>query len=267
MFSFVADLASNLAGQMFADERQEDAQQFQEGQNAWQQHMRRTQYQDTVHSMKEAGLNPMLAYHQGGGATPSGGNPGAAGSPHMTAPSASLQNAAQVKLIDAQADKSKAEADEIRARTPTHGVTRELMGQQIRESTQRIEKMIQEIKTSTASAANIEQQTRNLQQQIPHIQATIRQLQESTKLTIEQARHEWGKADLTHAQMQEIRQRVQQNLPELTRLLHELESKARGAELPAKEKAGMVHSDPFLGTLSALLRALNPLAGLIGVMK
>jgi len=38
----------------------------------FQERMRETQYQTAIKDMQKAGLNPMLAYHQGGAGTPSG---------------------------------------------------------------------------------------------------------------------------------------------------------------------------------------------------
>lgn len=39
---------------------------------AWQENMFKTRYQNTVEDMRAAGINPILAYQQGGGSVPSG---------------------------------------------------------------------------------------------------------------------------------------------------------------------------------------------------
>ena len=56
--------ASGLLGNMMAGDRQESANEFSAQQFA-------TRYQTTVKDMQAAGLNPMLAYSQGGGNAPS----------------------------------------------------------------------------------------------------------------------------------------------------------------------------------------------------
>ncbi|WNK13733.1 MAG: DNA pilot protein [Microvirus sp.] len=88
----------------------------------FQHSMRQTAYQEAVPDMIAAGLNPMLAYSQGGAAQP-GGAQASSGAAQAVQP-ASMQNAAgagiaaaaQAANIDAtqaQARKSNAEADEI----------------------------------------------------------------------------------------------------------------------------------------------------------
>ena len=56
--------ASGLIGNLFAGDRQEAANEFSASQFA-------NRYQTTVKDMQAAGLNPMLAYSQGGGNAPS----------------------------------------------------------------------------------------------------------------------------------------------------------------------------------------------------
>ena len=63
--AILGSIGTSLMSNMFAAERQSNAQDFSASQFA-------SRYQTTVKDMEAAGLNPMLAYGQGGGSPPSG---------------------------------------------------------------------------------------------------------------------------------------------------------------------------------------------------
>ena len=267
MFGIISDIVTGLAGQMFQDERQEDQQQFNSAEAAatrnWQTEMSNTAVRRNKADLEAAGFNPLLAIHPGGGAsTPSGAtaSSGIAAGYNMHSVQANLVSASQVAVNEAQAKKIEAETDEIRERTqnyepqrreieariPTHPQQVELMKQQIMESAVRIEKLWEETKVATASAGHLNQQVINLQAALPHIRAQIDNLK---ALTAQSA-----------ATTQEIKQRIKANLPELERILGNLERAKREMQQPG-QAADAAAADSFMGQFGAYLRQINPLRG------
>lgn len=95
-----------------------NARQAQENRD-FQERMRATQYQTAVEDMKKAGLNPALAYQQGGAGTPTG----ATATYHNTAAEAQTSAAAAVRNFqdmrrtNAEIERTTAETDSIRTGT------------------------------------------------------------------------------------------------------------------------------------------------------
>lgn len=245
---------------------QDRAQSFAGGQSAaqmqFQREMRATQYQTAVTDMKKAGLNPMLAYHQGGAGTPPGAAASGTGA-HMPAiditSGARLYNQlTQNKVLEATADKTEAEAAEIRARTPTHAVSIEKMRQDINESIERIQDIQQRVRTGQATAAQLHQHTVNLREQVPQIRAMVQNLKAATveRLTA---------SGLNEAHAKEIHQRILANLPEIERAQRALEKTITQMGLPGHVNT-QAAQDSFIGQMGAYLKALLPLQGVMGAI-
>lgn len=73
----LSSVNKNLAAQQASAERamRHAAEEAQKNRD-WQEMMANTQYQRAMADMKKAGLNPILAYQQGGNAVPSGSSAG-----------------------------------------------------------------------------------------------------------------------------------------------------------------------------------------------
>lgn len=110
--AFGLDDVLGFAGSVFQTER---SGEFAEENRRWQQEMSSTAYQRAVKDLKAAGLNPMLAYRNGGAAVGAGGQ-GTAQDP-VAGMYNSAARAAEVSNLKATNEKLKAETANINADT------------------------------------------------------------------------------------------------------------------------------------------------------
>lgn len=117
--SAVGSIAGGFLGRSGAARQNQQNIQLSRDQMAFQERMRNTAYQAAMKDMRLAGLNPILAYQQGGASSPGG-----AAIPvvnEMTDMANSARSATgkflEAKMLNAQIDKAKAELHNVNADT------------------------------------------------------------------------------------------------------------------------------------------------------
>lgn len=122
----IAGVAGLIGGERTNRVNQREAQINRDFQGAeaekarkFSERMRNTEWQAAVADMEAAGINPAVAYSQGGAAAPSGAMAGGTSTPGATDPvSSAAQSAMQaksLKLLDSQIKKAQGEAETAKA--------------------------------------------------------------------------------------------------------------------------------------------------------
>lgn len=222
----------------------------------FQREMRATQYQTATQDMIKAGLNPMLAYSQGGAGTPSGGSATGGqigGVQNYSNVATQLATAAQIENIHADTAKKGAEAKNTEAQTTLVPIQADAMRAQIAGTIQTIEESKSRINLNVSTAAQADQNVINARAMLKQIDATVDQLKAQTKATAAQV-------NLTEAETRNMNQLIAANLPKIEAAQKSAQEFLLRMQQPeAMNQAGLHQS--FLGAVSTLLQAFNPLRG------
>jgi len=150
----------DIASAANAASAEQAAQQMQ-----FQERMRDTQYQTAVNDMKSAGLNPMLAYTQGGAGTPTGAMGQVSTAKMGNSLGAGVQGYQQMSMNEADIDLKKATT------VGTTATTLKTEADTIKTAAD-IGYVLENTKLNTQTQRNLEVQLNKLQQEIINLRAT-----------------------------------------------------------------------------------------------
>jgi len=150
----------DIANAANAASAQQAANQMQ-----FQERMRDTQYQTAVEDMKKAGLNPMLAYSQGGAGTPTGAMGSVSTATMKNALGAGVTGYQQMSMNEADIDLKKATT------VGTTASTLKTEADTIKTAAD-IGYVLENTKLNAQTQRNLEEQLKKLQQEILNLRAT-----------------------------------------------------------------------------------------------
>ncbi|QXP08022.1 MAG: DNA pilot protein [Arizlama microvirus] len=191
----VIGLAGDLLGGHSAKKAQKKANEqniaLQREQQGWEERMSNTSYQRAVEDLKAAGLNPMLAYSQGGANTPNVSaatvNPEDAMGKSISSAGAKAMQVAQLKNLEAQTRYTDEQATAVNIKNTIDAwdlpYAENIAATRRGKTQEELSQIKQSIKSQIADAHLTEAQTKQLNEMLPSLlkkaraDATVQELQ------------------------------------------------------------------------------------------
>jgi len=179
-FASVMPLVSGVLG--FAGQQEANsANAAQASENrSFQERLSSTAYQRAVADMKAAGLNPMLAYSQGGASTP-GGSQAVMGNAGLSGAQASSYGASS-SLAGSQSDLNVASASESRARTIVAEKTADRVVAETANARTENDRILKTTDVLRQQYSNLEKEGQNLTEIGNQLRASILKIKADTRV-------------------------------------------------------------------------------------
>lgn len=197
----------------------------------FQERMRDTQWQSAVKDLRKAGLNPMLAYGQGGNAAPGGASAIVKNEMEGAVNSAAVNRRLDVELKKIEADTNAANASAASSMTVARN-----QDSQAAVNAVNVAKIQQETQTSAATAAELHSRTGLQSVTADKIRAEISSIKTGISKMYVEMDNIKSSTSLTNQQKQNRIAELQVTLKQLRKMDSEIENIESNTELTRQEK-------------------------------
>lgn len=146
---------ANKSNERIARDQMSFQQKSNREQMQFQERMSNTSYQRAMQDMQEAGLNPVLAFNQGGASSPSGASSQGSAIPVKNQFSGAVSSAMQMKQLEAQLEQTRAGTALLKADLPEKLAKAKMYSPEFGAARKMVESIFPWLKASVNTALRI----------------------------------------------------------------------------------------------------------------